>query len=106
MQQDNFTTEVIFRKWEGEIIALFPYEIYNAALYGYNTINSYMHIGQHSSADYNHIMEDSKPAKVNEYLGLKKELENIGYNLQVIEKRQINKALASYKTEKQKLITI
>jgi ribosome-interacting GTPase 1 len=43
---------------------------------------SYMHIGQHGSADPN-IVEFTTPSTEEEYKDLKKELEGIGYNLVV-----------------------
>jgi hypothetical protein len=85
MKKDNWITHVIFRRFkEGDIIALFPYDKYDiAGLY----CGSYMHIGQHSGADYTGLVQITKPAKESEYNDLKKELEGIGYNLKVIKKR-------------------
>ncbi len=79
--------EVVFRMWresgQDELIALFPYEI---ADYLGNCC-SYMRVGQHASADYNHVMQHSRPATELEYLELHLELENIGYKLKVIKRR-------------------
>ena len=72
-------TKVIFRQFKtGEIIALFP------ALPGTNdpnTCESYMHVGQHSSADTD-LVQSTKPAKKEKYQSLKRELESIGYKLE------------------------
>jgi chromosome segregation and condensation protein ScpB len=87
MKKDDYITEVIFRKWnrknfKGDIIALFPYEIFNLR----GDILSYEHIGQHSGADYDDCILQTTPAKENEYNDLKTELESIGYNLKVVKK--------------------
>lgn len=82
------TTKVIFRKFKsgiakGEIIALFPYDLWNE-----RECASYMHVGQHSGADYNAMMMSTKPAKPEEYQELYNELIKIGYpELQVVQKR-------------------
>ena len=84
----NPVTEVIFRKFKNgnkEIIALFPYITERT----FGTCESYMHIGQHGTADYNHIMNITKPVRPAEYMDLKTELENYGpkeanYNLKVL----------------------
>lgn len=82
--------KVQFRKFKGEIIAVFPYEIES------NTnVLSYAHIGQHSSCNWN-INQFSKPAKESEYKDLLSELQSIGYNLQVIKKRSHKEYLKAY----------
>lgn len=94
MEKDNFVTEVIFRKFEdGEVIALFPYNVEN-----YNgDIVSYMHVGQHECVDYNHVVNKTKLiTNPEEYKELKNELENIGYNLKVIRKRNYDKFFKEY----------
>jgi len=88
MKKDTYITEVIFRKWnrkdfKGDIIALFPYDV--ETLEG--LVMSYQHIGQHGSADYNGCIQMTVPAKAEEFQSLKEELEYIGYNLKVINKR-------------------
>lgn len=81
MEQDTYKTKVIFRKFpEGDILALFP-EI-SADFQPYHCL-SYMHIGQHSAADINAMVINSKLATPTEYADLKAELESIGYNLHV-----------------------
>lgn len=81
MKRDDFKTTVIFRKdkSDGTIFALFPYEV---ADYNYNVL-SYQHVGQHSAADYGHCISISKLAAPSEYAALKRELEGMGYNLEV-----------------------
>jgi len=79
---DIYTVNVIFRYWKGETIALFPYEIND----GEGNVMSYMHIGQHSGADYTHIIKHSKPATLEQYTDLYVELTGIGYNLKIIKK--------------------
>lgn len=87
-------TRVVFRVWNNEdgsygdegndVIALFP-ELtgdYDAA-----TCESFMHIGQHGSADYLHVMRSTRRAYKGEYLPLLRELENdYGYRLKVMQK--------------------
>jgi hypothetical protein len=68
------TLEVIFRKYpKGDVIALFPYEIENHK----GEILSYMHVGQHSSADRVHVMANTTPAKQEDYMPLYNELQGI-----------------------------
>lgn len=70
---------VAFRKFEdGEVIAIFP-DIKE----GDNEVLSYMHIGQHSACSVG-LMDELDKANENEYFSLKKELENIGYSINVI----------------------
>jgi len=95
MKKDTHKTDVIFRvdktkDFENTIFALFPHikEHNNSVLY-------YQHIGQHSTADYDHCIKTSKLATENEYKNLFIELESIGYNLNVIKKRNYKKYLHS-----------
>ena len=84
--------KTIFRKFkDGSIIALFPHDFYNQ--FDVDSINSYMHVGQHSEADYSHIMATTKPATEKEYKDLLLELENIGYEIEPIDKRHLKRAL-------------
>lgn len=73
---------VIFRKFRrgGDIIAYFP-EI--QATMSKAECMSYMHIGQHGAASYDCIHTLTKPATPKEYADLKKELEDIGYKLEI-----------------------
>lgn len=80
--EKNMKTKVIFRKYKnGDIIALFPEDTGDMSPY---TCASYMHVGQHSAADLQHVVWQTKPAKPIEYKDLEEELSRIGYNLQVI----------------------
>ena len=89
MKKDKYKTEVIFRQFKDDnsIIALFPYEIETFC----GLINSYMHIGQHGTADIA-IIYDTKPVNKfdnKETFELFNELTYIvGYNL--IVKKKIN----------------
>jgi pyruvate/oxaloacetate carboxyltransferase len=77
-------TKVIFRKEfpenGGEIIAVFP------SLAGdpnpYATCLCYAHLGQHGAVALDYL-QDTFPARTLEYYPLMKELESIGYDLQV-----------------------
>jgi len=86
VEKDKHKTKVVFRVWkgefEGDVIALFP-DIDE----GHGSCSSYMHVGQHSGADYRGVISITRPAKPSEYASLKRELENIGYNLDVRKKR-------------------
>lgn len=87
MEKDTFTTKVVFRKYKdnGAILALFP-EVDE----GNYKCSCYERIGQHGSADYQHCISITKPAKPDEFESLKKELESRGYNLD-IKKKYIRK---------------
>lgn len=87
--------DVVFRKDKNGVFALFPHDVVN----NQGHVNSYQHIGQHSSADYTHCIKTSKKATESEYNDLKKELESIGYNnLKVVQKQNYNKWLESYRS--------
>ncbi len=84
--RDSEKTLVVFRKWrsgfnKGEAIALFPEIVSTPGL-----CSSYEHIGQHSGADYHHVIAKTTPATEECYRELKAELETIGYRL-VVRKR-------------------
>jgi hypothetical protein len=88
--KDTHKTPVQFRKLKGEVIAVFPYEIE-----GRNTVLSYVHNGQHSEASWD-ITHFTRPASPSEYEPLKRELEQIGYNLDIIKRRSHKKYLDAY----------
>ncbi len=72
--------KTIFRIYpDGEVIALFPQ--ITATANGY-LCESYMHIGQHSGATPQLVINQTRLAIPNEYKELKDELERIGYNPQ------------------------
>lgn len=70
---------VIFRKHKGEIIACFPTEPGDRSP---NTMGGYAHIGQHCILDAD-IGKRAPLATVREYEPLQKELESIGYKLNI-----------------------
>ena len=80
----EFEQKVIFRKFkDGDIIALFPEEVTKN---GY-TVMSYMHMGQHSTTDYDSVVSGTKLAKESECSDLINELVGRGYtNLRVMKK--------------------
>lgn len=74
-------TVVVFRMWDGEVIALFPTIL--ATMERQHCL-SFQHVGQHCAADPNFVIRNSLPAKPLDYKGLKGELENqYGYELDV-----------------------
>jgi hypothetical protein len=75
-------TPVVFRRFytkDSEVIALFPYE---PGTCDPATCANYMHTGQHGHGEAN--IPFTKPARPEEYAELKRELERIGYSLQVL----------------------
>mgnify|MGYP006888328611 FL=1 len=77
-------TTVIFRRFkDGGIIALFPYEIETKQ----GHVSSYMHIGQHSAASLD-VIQCTALAEPSKYADLQKELEGIGYVLEI--KKRVN----------------
>ncbi len=80
MEKDVEKTLVVFRCWreDGAVIALFP-EIKEVNY----CCMSYMHLGQHSAADYNMVIGATYPATAKDYTPLKRELEGRGYNLAI-----------------------
>ncbi len=85
-------TKVVFRRYNGDILALFP-EIPtdNQGLY----CLSYMHRDGHAAADYDGCISYTKPATPEEYKDLFDELVQIGYEPQPIKR-------ASYKIHDQR----
>ncbi len=78
---------VLFRRWSGEprtIIAILPDVPSSLGM-----AMMYEHIGQHGEGDYALVLPRTIPALPEEYGGLKKELEQIGYKLRVI--KRLNK---------------
>jgi len=83
--------KTVFRQFpDGEIIALFPYEIVDDRC---NCL-AYAHTGQHGAANYTHVINTTKPAK--DAQKLKRELESIGYEIQeiqMISRPKLNEAI-------------
>ena len=83
-------TDVIFRKEaDGAILAVFPYEIHNGGL-----VMCYALLGQHSGCDYYYVLQKTKPT--DDYKDLYDELISIGYDLNVIKRRNYDKYLKSH----------
>ena len=78
MKKDTHKTKVQFLKNKDELFAYFPNEIHSS-----NLRTCYAHIGQHSPCSIEYANEAKKATK-REYKELQKELENIGYNLEII----------------------
>jgi hypothetical protein len=78
-------TKVIFlleRGSDNEVFAYFPYLNYNEDRY---LKTCYAHIGQHSACHSGYAKNRRKATK-EQYLPIQKELESIGYNLEVLNK--------------------
>ena len=84
--ENQETVDVMFRMFRGEILAIFPHTKHNKSL-----VLCYAHSDQHSGADYNGVVYHSRPATEKEYQDLKKELENIGYSLKIVHRRNLKK---------------
>jgi len=88
MNKDKEITRVIFRIDSDGVFALFPYEVVvRSGITFHKYVMCYAHIGQHSSANYNYCIRKSKAASIDEAKDLKKELEDIGYNLKEVKRR-------------------
>ena len=97
MNKDRYKTDVVFRvdttkDWKGTVYALLPHECCDRE----GHVTTYQHVGQHSGAEYRHCIAKSRPATPAEYADLKKEMESIGYNFNVIQKQSYDKYLKSY----------
>lgn len=94
MEKDTHITEVQFRIFQNEVIAVFPYEIGSLGGNGRDVcVSCYQHLGQHSGCMWD-INNFSKKATFEQYKDLKLDLENnFGYNLKVIQKRNHSKFL-------------
>jgi len=66
---------------DNEVFAFFPDEYYNIDLDA-DLRTCYCHIGQHSACSYEYA-RDCKLAEISQYIDLYKELESIGYNLDI-----------------------
>lgn len=92
---DTQSAVVVFKKFpEGDVIALFPYEVADPS----GNIMSYMHIGQHGAASPELVqeLEDATPA---EYGNLQKELERIGYELDIVDAKEVEAAAVEAATD-------
>jgi hypothetical protein len=85
MEKDKEKTKVIFRQWaNGRVVAMFP-EIAADTRGWY--CQSYMHVGQHGAANPD-LVRNTKPANFDDdaVKDLIKELETLGYNLEIIKR--------------------
>lgn len=73
-------TKVVFRKLDGDVVALFPGE----TSHGGAMIQSYEHYGQHSDASVD-LLTDWERATPDEYAPLLQELTGMGYELEVVD---------------------
>jgi len=73
----------ISRTFGLSILAVFPDDLYNERLYGKKMVTCYEHIGQHSGCTTQYL-KGKKLARPEQYADLQKELENIGYNLNIL----------------------
>ena len=80
-----YETAVVFRKWKdiSTVIALFP-EL--PSDYQGFYCDSYERLGGHGGTDYYGIIAASVPARPDEYSGLQRELERIGYRLRIVQR--------------------
>ena len=78
---DREKTKTVFRVFsDGEVIALFP----QIAAGWY--CQSYMHVGQHGSADTGIVINQTRLATPKEYRTLLKELKQLGYNPKIMKR--------------------
>jgi hypothetical protein len=79
MAKKDERVPVIFKISHGEVLAVFPTVVGTSSPY---TCSCYAHVGQHSSCDA-HAAASLRAAKPAEYAALKRELEQIGYKLEI-----------------------
>lgn len=87
-------TEVVFRKFEDNIYAIFPYEIDwdgNSLCY----VNS-----NFKACHYSYLITHSKPVQKEEYRQMFDELTNMGYDLKLIKKRDFKFYISACKNSK------
>jgi len=81
MKTDKYKTAVKFLVNGNDIFAFFPRESYDD--FHTNLFTAYSHVGQHSSCLVQYA-DESRPATAEERKPLIKELESIGYNLEIL----------------------
>jgi hypothetical protein len=99
MEIDENKTDMVFRvgtskELKGDVFVLFPHEVADFS----GGVISYQSIGQHSAADYDFCIAKSRKATIEEYASLKKEMETLGYNVNIVSKRNYEKYLKSFKS--------
>lgn len=83
-------TKVVFRVFpDGDVIALFPEEAWNEN--DPSLCASFMHVGQHGAARYNYVINNTRPAKPEEYAALKAELEAEPYCYRLTVRQRFNR---------------
>lgn len=95
--KDSDTTIVVFRVLKGEVIACFPTE---PGTNNPNTMSAYVYAGQHITVDAN-IGRHARLANHSEFNYLKKELESIGYKLNIK-----YRSCPAYRREREKKISL
>ena len=68
--------QVCYRDHCGETVALWPEIVADMS----GGCQSYQHVGQHGAADFDYVMQNSKPAASEDKAVLRAELLKIGYN--------------------------
>lgn len=94
MNTEKTPTIVVFRAFDdGDIIALLMSlnESNNCANSG--MVVDYMHIGQHGESDPYAVVSNTRPASPAEYDDLKRELESLGYVLEVRKRASLRQML-------------
>ena len=83
--KDTDITKVIFRKYKsnGDILAVFPE---HAGTNHPSTCSCYERVGQHGTMAVSFMAPYTVPATKRKYASLKRELEQIGYNLKVVKR--------------------
>ena len=98
---EKIKVDVQFRKFKGDyngqVTAVFPYVTETVT-----DVACYAHMGQHSSCAWDYTTM-STPATKAEYAPLKKELESIGYEVNIIKRRDHSKYLKAYWSNKLKV---
>ena len=93
MEQDKHETRVMFyfepkekesTSFYSEVFAVFPEEYHNLKMYGRNMVTCYAHIGQHSGCHVDYLTDCKKCTNPIDYEYLKLELEELGYNLRIL----------------------
>lgn len=84
MKTDNFKTDVkiLFHEKENDLFAYFPNSLERKDKHG-KYYMAYSHIGQHTSAHEDYANE-SRCTTVSESAELIRELQSIGYNLNIV----------------------
>ena len=91
MAKNKKWTRIVFRTFtrgigKGEVIALFIDELEN----NLGEVMSYMHVGQHSLANYNGVVAISRLSTPEEREPLLSELQRIGYsNIEIMYRRTL-----------------